>query len=506
MEQTKLFNQMTTDEQVKYLTDLSEFIDNKLPRLERISDAWELSDRKDMETGLRLLCAFQFARDFVDKALRYGDYAARARRLRVYIDKVKAEISKGLAMKGSDGHQYAIVPATVPQRRRGRPAANPLPSRGGAGVGSVTSLAGVKMDAEMERQVKIARLLGIEVVIDQSTAPREKNNAELAEERQRRAEEEAKQAPSLFDNTDAAPVPGASPSGTPTLTAAPVPSAAVVQQPAPVPAASPAGTPAITDAPDYRLHLDQKAPFLSTQELQADVSRIRALRTTAAAKAERAKTLADVGADADTIAPYAREAQEALEAYEAIYAAIDQDLATTYYRLLNDDTFRQHFLDRYKFKTMENVSKDLLYDLKKHYQKVQSPEFDLRCKTLIEQESPGYMERVKAEADRKKEVQDILRYLKRKDKDASDTRLATARTKFARLEELLGKKEARDYRPLLTYIEDENKRLNAEHEAAEKEEAAVSEASPSETPTSPVKPKKQKYRRQPLISHLPFII
>jgi hypothetical protein len=453
MEQTKLFNQMTTDEQVKYLTDLSEFIDNKLPRLERISDAWERSDRKDMETGLRLLCAFQFARDFVDKALRYGDYAARARRLRVYIDKAKTEISKGLAMKGSDGHQYAIVPATVPQRRRGRPAAVPAASVSGIP-------AGTKMDAEMERQVKIARLLGIEVVIDQSTAPREKNNTELAEERQRRAEEEAKQAPSLFDNTDAAP-------------ATPVPSAAVVQQPteqqpAPVPAASPAGTPTITDAPDYRLHLDQKAPFLSTQELQADVSRIRALRTTAAAKAERAKTLADVGADAETIAPYAREAQEALEAYEAIYAAIDQDLATTYYRLLNDDTFRQRFLDRYKFKTMENVSKDLLYDLKKHYQKVQSPEFDLRCKTLIEQESPGYMERVKAEADRKKEVQDILRYLKRKDKDATDARLATAQTKFARLEELLGKKEAKDYRPLLTYIEDENKRLNAEKEAEQK--------------------------------------
>jgi len=502
MEQTKLFNQMTTDEQVKYLTDLSEFIDNKLPRLERISDAWEHSDRKDMETGLRLLCAFQFARDFVDKALRYGDYAARARRLRVYIDKVKAEISKGLAMKGSDGHQYAIVPATVPQRRRGRPAANPLPSarpfgtlatdrdarRGGAGVGSVTSLAGVKMDAEMERQVKIARLLGIEVVIDQSTAPREKNNTELAEERQRRAEEEAKQAPSLFGNEELR-------MKNEELTA-PVPSAAVVQQPteqpAPVPAASPAGTPPITDAPDYRLHLDQKAPFLSTQELQADVSRIRALRTTAAAKAERAKTLADVGADAETIAPYAREAQEALEAYEAIYAAIDQDLATTYYRLLNDDTFRQRFLDRYKFKTMENVSKDLLYDLKKHYQKVQSPEFDLRCKTLIEQESPGYMERVKAEADRKKEVQDILRYLKRKDKDATPTRVATMKERYAKLEALIGKEEAKPYRVFITKAEEELSQREAD---AKEQPAAVPSAAVVQQPTeqpAPAKPKKQK--------------
>ena len=482
MEQTKLFNQMTTDEQVKYLTDLSEFIDNKLPRLEHISDAWELSDRKDMETGLRLLCAFQFARDFVDKALRYGDYAARARRLRVYIDKVKAEISKGLAMKGSDGHQYAIVPATVPQRRRGRPAAVPAASVSGIP-------AGTKMDAEMERQVKIARLLGIEVVIDQSTAPREKNNAELAEERQRRAEEEAKQAPSLFGNEELR-------MKNEELTA-PVPSAAVVQQPteqqpAPVPAASPAGTPAITDAPDYRLHLDQKAPFLSTQELQADVSRIRALRTTAAAKAERAKTLADVGADADTIAPYAREAQEALEAYEAIYAAIDQDLATTYYRLLNDDTFRQRFLERYKFKTMENVSKDLLYDLKKHYQKVQSPEFDLRCKTLIEQESPGYMERVKAEAERKKEVQDILRYLKRKDKDATPTRVATMKERYAKLEALIGKEEAKPYRVFITKAEEELSQREAD---AKEQPAAVPSAAVVQQPTeqpAPSKPKKQK--------------
>ena len=82
---------MTVDEQLRYVTDLTTFVEEKLPVLEHIGDAWELSHRKDMETGLQLLCAFQFAREFVDKAFRYGDYAARVSRLRVYFDKVKAE-------------------------------------------------------------------------------------------------------------------------------------------------------------------------------------------------------------------------------------------------------------------------------------------------------------------------------------------------------------------------------------------------------------------------------
>ncbi len=112
MEQ-KLYTQMTPDEQLSYVTDLTKFINDKLPVLERLGDAWEQSSRKDMETGLQLLYAFQFARDFVDKAVRYGDYAARAHRLRIYVDKTKGEQYKGLAMQGSDGHTYALVAPSV---------------------------------------------------------------------------------------------------------------------------------------------------------------------------------------------------------------------------------------------------------------------------------------------------------------------------------------------------------------------------------------------------------
>ena len=119
--QTKLYNEMTPDEQLRYVTDFTSFIDKKLPALEHIGDAWEQSTIKDFETGLRLLNAFQFARDFVDKAVRYGDYSARVHRIRVYVDKIKTEIAKGLSLKGADGHTYALVAPSLPARRRGRP-------------------------------------------------------------------------------------------------------------------------------------------------------------------------------------------------------------------------------------------------------------------------------------------------------------------------------------------------------------------------------------------------
>ena len=80
-------------------------------------------------------------------------------------------------------------------------------------------------------------------------------------------------------------------------------------------------------------------------------------------------------------------------------------------------------------------------------------------KTLIEQESPAFVAKQKADAEKKKEVQDILRYLKRKDKGPSEARVKTAKEKFHRLEELLGKKEAADYKPLVRKIEDDFKAM-----------------------------------------------
>ena len=440
MEQ-KLYANMTPDEQLRYVTDLTTFIDQKLPVLERIGDAWEKSKRKDMETGLQLLAAFQFARDFVDKAIRYGDYAARVRRIRVYIEKIKKEISAGLTLKGSDGHTYALVAPTVPQRRRGRPtAAEAEARRNGLAVPRPTDIA-------MQKQITIARLLGIEVIVAPDAAPREKNNAELAADRAARAAEEAKRSPSLFP--PASPAAATAVSGSAADTA---PSGS-----APAPSSAPSGSPAgatpcaqlLNDTYEMRmaqdkLHLDQLAWLLSPA-LADQIKNVQALRVTAESASERAKTLADLGQPADAIEPYARQAKEATEAYLAIYQAVDEELAVLHRRLYLDLPYVESFKTRFKGVDIEKVQ----HITRPYYEKLKSPDLDLRIKTMIEQDNPAYAAQMKAEEERKREVADILRYLKRKDKPNVAQRIRTMETRYQRLIELLGEDEAHVYRPIV---------------------------------------------------------
>jgi hypothetical protein len=355
--ETKLFKEMTADEQLRYVSDLTSFVDEKLPVLEKLGDAWELSHRKDMETGLQLIAAFQFARDFVDKALRYGDYSARVYRLRMYFNKIKEEIARGNSFKASDGKTYAVVPPAAPQApRRGRPA-------------SAATIARREAEAEAARQ----------------------------------------------------------------QTEIPIPAMPQIEN---------------------KLHLNQLA-WLCSDDTARAIETVQKLRFTSEAASERAKLLAEQGAAPEVIEPYAKEAADAIEAYQSIYAAVDTDLATVWYRLQNDEPYRERFVKRFKGVDLIQVGRIC----RPYYDKVKSPEFDLRMKTLIEQESPEFVARQKEDAAKKKEVQDILRYLKRKDKGPSEARVKTAKEKFHRLEELLGKKEAADYKPLVRKIEDDFKAL-----------------------------------------------
>ena len=68
---------------------------------------------------------------------------------------------------------------------------------------------------------------------------------------------------------------------------------------------------------------------------------------------------------------------------------------------------------------------------------------------MIEQDSPEYAAKMKAEEERKQEVTDILRYLKRKDKPNVAQRIRTMEARYKRLIELLGEDEARIYRPIV---------------------------------------------------------
>lgn len=474
--QTKLYNEMTPDEQLRYVTDFTSFIDKKLPALEHIGDAWEQSTIKDFETGLRLLNAFQFARDFVDKAVRYGDYSARVHRIRVYVDKIKTEIAKGLSLKGADGHTYALVAPSLPARRRGRPTKEEAAARlRGIDVPKPT-------DPEMEKQIVIARLMGIDVQVS-NVAPREKNNAELAAERAARQAAYNQQNPSLFPALRQAQGPSDSPSGAQTTVAVlrQARSTGSGQAQEPSGGQSPMADIYTDRIFNDRLHLSDLA-WLCSDDLKARIEQVRAQRTVFGSASERAKLLAEQGADPTTIAPYARQAEEAREAFESTYAAVDEALAVQYKRLSIDQPYIERFKARFKGVDLEKV----LYITHPYYEKLKSPELDLRIRTLIEQDSPEYAARMKAEEEKKQEVTDILRYLKRRDKMATDVRLKSAKeVKFPRLVELIGEKEAMNYYPLITYIEEENRKL---HEADGKEKV-------SETGNSQEKDKDTKFKK-----------
>lgn len=460
MTNIKDYKTMSSEEQLRFVADLTVFVQEKLPRLEQIDGAWNPDDRRDMEAGLALIGAFPFARDFVTKALRYGDYKARVRRMRIYIDKVKAEVSRGVAVTAADGKAYAFVPALQQQyRRRGRP------TREEAFAKTVTAATD---DVESRRQQAVARLLGVEVVTNQTL--REKNNAELAIDRQMRQQREAEQNPSLFGNTDPTPAPPLDGRGT----AAAVQPAAEVQQhtgqpAATMPGGSAAGStaPTIADLGETRYHLNQLRILLSP-ELQQRVDMVQTLRMEAADAATRAKDMAEHGEQPEAVEPYAQEAAKKTEAYEQIYDEVDTELATIFFRLKNDEPFREQFQKKHRISDLTRIADDL----KPYYKKVQSPEFDLRCRTIIEQESPEYAAKVKAEKEKKEEVDGILRYLRRKDKGPSKQRVETSRNKYSRLVELLGKDMAKTYKPLVTAIEDEYKKASEDGKAAKAAEVS----------------------------------
>ena len=430
MTKQKSYTELTAEEQLQFVTALTEFANATLPRLEASKGSLTPDDRKAMGEGLKLIGAFPIYRDFAEQAFRYNDFEGRIYRLRHCIERIKKELVKSLNVSGGNGQSVAIIDPTVPTRRRGRPSLAEVEARKkGEQV--------AKEDTGLELQRQIAQMMGMKVIVTDN-APREKNNAELAEERKAKQAAEEKMNPSLFSPT---PDPSPKESGEGQTGAA----------------ASPTVAPTIADLGETRYHLNQLRILLSPS-LQERVDSVQGLRQGAASAAETAKRMAERGEKPEDVEPYAKEAAQLTEAYEQIYEDVDKELATLHYRLKNDEPYRKQFQEKYHITDLTRI----LDDLKPYYKKVQSPEFDLRCKTLIEQESPEYAAKVKAAAERKKEVQDILRYLKRKDKPATDARLNGAREKFARLEQLLGKKEAKDYKPLLVFIEDENRKLNAE--------------------------------------------
>lgn len=231
-----------------------------------------------------------------------------------------------------------------------------------------------------------------------------------------------------------------------------------------------------------RLHLSDLA-WLCSDDLKARIEQVRAQRTVFGSASERAKLLAEQGADPKTIAPYARQAEEAREAFESTYAAVDEALAIQYKRLSIDQPYIERFKARFKGVDLEKV----LYITHPYYEKLKSPELDLRIRTLIEQDSPEYAARMKAEEEKKQELQALHRYIMRHDKDASDDRVKTMTQRIARIRELAGDETADSYLPILEKTKEENKAWRAAKAAAAPQEA--------EAP-KPAKPKKKPEKKK----------
>lgn len=436
----KKYEAMTAEEQERWVSEFAEWAP-KGRELAKMTAGWTKQHTTDMEQGLELLAAWPFAQDFCEKARRYGDYDRRAYRLPVYIDKVTEKLADGLTMTDEQGKVVAFVSPSAPMRRRGRPTKEEVAARL---RGDAVAVQGGD-DAEARKRKAIARMLGLEVVVS-GDAPREKNNAELKAEREAKKAEEERRNPSLFR-----------PSPDPSLLGRGVDSSEQQDYSRPSIQGGDGGgslspcAQLMSDSYEMRmaqdkLHLNQLAWMLSP-ELAKRTETVQSLRVTSESASERAKTMADMGAKPEDIEPYTKQAKEATEAYLAIYKAVDEELAVLHKRLYLDVPFVEKFKQRFKGVDIEKVQ----YITRPYYEKMrkESPEIDVRIRTVIEQESPEYAAKMKAEEEKKKEVAELLRYLKRKDKPNVKQRIETMEKRYVRLVELLGEEEAKVYRPIV---------------------------------------------------------
>lgn len=120
MNDSKLFKDMTSEEQEKFFLDFTNYTAEKLPLLCQMSDAWTDARVKCFEEGLVYLQAFSYCREFVQKTLYWRDFSRRVNRLLFLMDKVRKEISAGRSMKTAEGKTIVALEEDK-KPKRGRP-------------------------------------------------------------------------------------------------------------------------------------------------------------------------------------------------------------------------------------------------------------------------------------------------------------------------------------------------------------------------------------------------
>lgn len=480
----RLYTEMSADEQALWVQDFAQVMEQCGERLALLTKGKATATTDDAAAIRRifsLLAAWPFAQDFCEKAQRYGDYMARTSRLPVYIDKVKERLADGLTMTDAQGRVVAYVNPSTPLRRRGRPTKEEVAARL---RGETITMQGGD-DAEASKRRTIAKMLGLEVVIH-GDAPREKNNAEIAAEKAAKQAEYDRQNPSLFPQdkptlpATASEIATSSPDGNAQPEVAqPSEGSAVAAQIQPANGGSLA-CPTMSEVYQSRIDQDRlrlsDLAWLCSEDLKKRIEIVRALRVTAESASERAKTMADLGQPADAIAPYAQQAKEAVEGYQAIYTAVDEELAIQFKRLSLDQPYIDRFKARFKGVDIEKV----LHICRPYYEKIREQEkqrademakkgeltIDERICLLIERDNPEYAARLKAEEEKKQELQALHRYIMRKDKGPSDERCKTLAERIERVRTLAGDEVADSYLPILNKTIEDNKALHAEKDTS----------------------------------------
>ena len=367
MENQKDYKVMTPDEQMAWLTDFAHWSNEKLPVLCALGNAWESGHIKSMEEGLKLISAFSYCRDFVQKSLLFRDFARRVDRIRFYVEKIKQEVAAGAAVKSPSGQTMAYVPP-VQTRRRGRPT--------------------------REEAAQMAR--------ERAAEEQQKAHADAVA----KLTGDAPKAPEIA--TPQAKVANVPMQGD--LFAAPAPEAPKVS--------AFSAAVAVTQG-EGRLHLDQLA-WLMSKDLQMRVKEVAGLRAVAASEAEKAKSLAESGVPSDVIEPHSRAAVEAKEKYLAVYAAVDKELGELYYVLLADENAMAQFkvtCDK------RGVVPELgLAILKPYWEKIGSPTPNIRQLSTATEESD------EEKAQRSARLHAIRTYFMRKDCNLTQKRIDKMRS------------------------------------------------------------------------------
>ena len=191
------------------------------------------------------------------------------------------------------------------------------------------------------------------------------------------------------------------------------------------------------------LHLDQ-LKWLMSPDLAQAIETIRDLRTRQENADATAKALAVAGKPEQEVAPYSEEAIRLTKQVEGIYERVDDEMATVYVRLKEDTAFRA------SIEAQKVDPKALRTTLRPYWDKVENQEeYKAKVIEMIKESDPVQKEaREKAEA-KKKAVDDIVKYLQRKDKDNTPKRIETMTARYNELVELIGEEEAKAYLPVL---------------------------------------------------------